>query len=644
MRHQHRLTSRSSQKSFGGARSGFLSILLVVVLRYLGIFQSLEWKFLDVMMRLRPVEERDERITIVAIDETDISQTIGRYPIPDKDLAELLQAITTYQPRVIGLDLFRDLPIEPGHDRLLQFFKGTSNLIGIERILPPIAAAPPMLSPERVGFVDAILDDDGFLRRSLLGASGSNASDSTEDYRLSFTLQLAQRYLESEGMGLENGLEDPDAMRFGSVELDRFTQNMGGYIRADSGGNQVLVNVRTGPSPFRILSLRQVLKGNINPDWIAKRIVLIGVVAPSVKDQVNSGSIQGINPSLVTGIEFQAHAISQLLSAALDRRPLIYSWIDLWEYLWIILWGLLGMGLAFATRSPLQQLLSTIVGVLLLLGLGYGALLIGLWIPVVPTGLTFLLNSTVLYGFYLYDQSMRTQVRERLAVIDRSFDTIHNGPLQSLAMIRRHLDDDDWSHAKLKNELVIVDRGLREIHESLRREMISKEAVFYVDADKIISADTSINELLEEIYFTTLNRDLPGFKNIKVKIKSFDVLDESRLNLIEKQEIVRFVEEALCNVGKHAIGATRLTVVCKQEPDHCLIQVMDNGCGRNSKAADSTAKPVGRYGTEHAERLAHRLGGVFLRSAVQPRGICCELRWPVQLSLSSRLVRFLSRE
>jgi CHASE2 domain-containing sensor protein len=638
MRHKHKLSL--------GFRSGFVSILLIVVLRYLGAFQSSEWKLLDSMMRFRPVEKQDERITIVAIDETDISQVIGRYPIPDKDLADLLQAIAAYNPRVIGLDLFRDLPIEPGHDRLAQIFKTMPNLIGIERILPPITAAPlPLIGlPDQVGFVDAILDDDGFVRRSLLGASGIKASDLTEDYRLSFTIQLAQRYLECEGINLENGLKDPEAMRFGSIELDRFTQNTGGYVRSDNGGNQVLVNVRSGPSPFHIVSLRQVLKGDVNPDWIAKRIVLVGVVAPSVKDQINSGSIQGINPSLVTGIEFQAHAISQLLSAALDRRPLIYSWIDTWEYLWIALWGVTGLGLSFVTRSPLQQLLSTIIGSTLLFGLGYGFLLIGLWIPIVPTACAFLLNSTVLYGFYLYDQSMRAQIRERLAVIDRSFDTIHNGPLQSLAMIRRHLDDGDWSHEKLKNELVTVDRGLREIHESLRKEMISKEAVFYVDADKVISADTPINELLEEVYFTTLNRGLPGFEKIKAKVKSFELSNESRLGLKDKQEIVRFVEEALCNVGKHAIGATRLTVICKQDQSHYLIQVIDNGLGIDVGKVDSTAKLVGQYGTDHAQRLARRLGGVFLRRSVDPRGTCCELRWPMQLPLSSRVVRFLSRE
>jgi CHASE2 domain-containing sensor protein len=636
MRHKHKLSL--------GFRSGFLSILLIVILRYLGSFQASEWKLLDSMMRLRPVEKQDERITIVAIDETDISQIIGRYPIPDENLADLLQVIAAYSPRVIGLDLFRDLPIEPGHNRLAKIFKTTPNLIGIEKILPPIAAAPMMLPPEQVGFVDAILDDDGFLRRSLLGASGIKASNLTEDYRLSFTVQLAQRYLEREGINLENGFEDPDAMRFGSIELDQFTQNMGGYIRSDNGGNQVLVNVRSGPSPFRIVSLRQVMKGDVNPDWIAKRIVLVGVVAPSAKDTVNSGSIQGVNPSLVTGIEFQAHAISQLLSAALDHRPLIHSWIDLWEYLWVALWGVTGLGLSFVTRSPLQQLLSTIIGSFLLFGLGYGFLLIGLWIPIVPTLCAFLLNSTVLYGFYLYDQSVRAQIRERLAVIDRSFDTIHNGPLQSLAMIRRHLDDGDWSHEKLKDELVTVDRELREIHDSLRKEMISKEAIFYVDADKIISADTSINELLEEVYFTTLNRGLPGFEKIKVKVKSFELSNESRLGLRDKQEIVRFVEEALCNVGKHAIGATRLTVICKQDQGHYLIQVIDNGSGIDAREVDSTSKLVGQYGTDHAQRLARRLGGIFLRSSVQPRGTCCELRWPMQLPLSSRVVRFLSRE
>jgi adenylate cyclase len=34
------------------------------------------------------------------------------------------------QPRAIGLDIYRDLPVEPGHEKLVQVFKSTPNLIG----------------------------------------------------------------------------------------------------------------------------------------------------------------------------------------------------------------------------------------------------------------------------------------------------------------------------------------------------------------------------------------------------------------------------------------------------------------------------------------------------------------------------------
>src|SRR3712207_8468648 len=45
---------------------------------------------------------------------------IGKWPIPDAVLAKLIEKLKAQQPRAIGLDLYRDIPVEPGHQALVD--------------------------------------------------------------------------------------------------------------------------------------------------------------------------------------------------------------------------------------------------------------------------------------------------------------------------------------------------------------------------------------------------------------------------------------------------------------------------------------------------------------------------------------------
>ncbi len=79
-------------------------------------------------------------------------------------------------------------------------------------------------------------------------------------------------YLKAKGISLENGIQDPHAMRFGSTELPRFLANSGGYVETDDFGVQVLLNFRSGQERFRTLSLNDIKTENFNPSWIRDRI------------------------------------------------------------------------------------------------------------------------------------------------------------------------------------------------------------------------------------------------------------------------------------------------------------------------------------------------------------------------------------
>ena len=600
-----------------GILPGFMITGIVILARLTGLLQPLEWLALDSFLRMRPEEPVDKRIVIIGIDEADIRR-IKQYPIPDQEIAALLRKLQTYKPRVIGLDIFRNIPVEPGHAELVAAFKDIKNLIAIEKVLPDTIAPPPELPPEQVGFADAILDADSHLRRSLLGTPTSKG------YKFSLSLRLAEAYLRTEGLSLGNGIHDSEAMRFGATELPRFKPNFGGYVKADAGGVQVLLNFRSGRSRFRTLSLNDIKAGNFNPGWLRDRIVIIGITAPSVKDIISTSAISDNNPAsgLAYGVESQAHAVSQIVSAVLYGRPLLQSWSSGWEYLWILGWGILGIGFGRLTQSPLRNLLGVGATSISLVGFSYVLLLLGWWIPIAPAILVFAVNGAVLTAFYQYDQTLRSKISDRQFIIERTFDTIHNGPLQTLAKLLRCVKEQDLPPNQLLEELEHLNQELRAVYESVQRETLALGDSLYIASRIELDLQIPLHEILYQVYSKTLERDFPCFQTLKVKVCTFDPIDNQRLNLEQKRGLCRFLEEALCNVGKHALGVTRLSVTYSLKDGWYILRIADNGVGICSSSSE------GR-GTQQCRNLARQLRGRFKREALSPEGTLCELTWPM---------------
>jgi signal transduction histidine kinase len=265
------------------------------------------------------------------------------------------------------------------------------------------------------------------------------------------------------------------------------------------------------------------------------------------------------------------------------------------------------------------------VGGLGLVGVSYGLLVLGgWWIPLVPALLAFTVNGLVLSGFYLYDQTLRSRLEERQRVIEQTYNAIHNGPLQTLALLLRDSGETlGWAEALPK--LSQMDQDLRNIYESLLQSAQSPGGQSLPLAEEMADADYLLYEKLYEVYTETLQRDFPGFRTLGPHIVNFEPLKADSLSPDEHQALCWFLEEALCNVGKHAVHATRLTVTCMATENENLIQVKDNGQGVANGVPRSGS---GGRGTRQAEQIAQRLGGSFQRISTAS-GTCCELRWPI---------------
>ncbi|BAZ41759.1 diguanylate cyclase with PAS/PAC and Chase2 sensors [Calothrix sp. NIES-4101] len=371
----------------------------ILGLRSLGLLQSFEWAALDRFFQMRPLEPVSERITIVEIDEPSL-RTVGTWPLPDEKLANLLTKLDQYHPRVIGLDIYRDLKVGNGKENLAAAFQKT-NVIGTESLsqneekrVPP----PEDLDKNRVGFNNVVLDADGKIRRNLLYWHIDN-----QLYE-SFSLKLAKKYLSFYNIAPQAAAQNLKSLQLGKAVFQRFEPSDGSYIDADNKGYQIVANFSKAacetckPEPwgFRKVSLRDVLADRIPENWIRDRIILIGSTAPSLRDYVQtpfSSPLIG-TARVMAGVELQAHFTNELITAAIDGRPLIKVWSNSLEWLWIIVCAYLGA----IARWRIKSITTSFTTIIILCGLftvcAFIIFLDGWWIPIIP-GLMAMLGSTI---------------------------------------------------------------------------------------------------------------------------------------------------------------------------------------------------------------------------------------------------------
>ncbi|MEQ9234507.1 CHASE2 domain-containing protein [Coleofasciculus sp. E2-BRE-01] len=369
---------------------------LVLGVRSRGGLESWELQVFDHLMRLQPQEEPDERLLIVEITEKDVQaqpaeERVGA-SLSDRAFAQLLAKLESYQPQTIGLDIYRDRPVDANYPQLAQAMKTSDRLFTICHYGNPGVVPPPEVSGERQGFNNVVLDTDDILRRHLLAVS--DASPCQNQY--AFSIQVASHYLAAQG--IEPHLNSDGYLQLGSTVFKTLDTNPGGYSTIKSSGHQILLNYRATNQIAEKITLIDVLNGQLNPEQVKNRIVLIGTTAPSFNDHrwltpysKGQGTVQ-----TMTGIEIQAQMVSQILSAVLDQQPLIWWWSEPIEILWICGWSLIGGLLAQTSRSPRGFLVRGGVAIAILYGSGWVLFLQGGWIPLVPAALALVMTGGML--------------------------------------------------------------------------------------------------------------------------------------------------------------------------------------------------------------------------------------------------------
>jgi CHASE2 domain-containing sensor protein len=381
-------------------RGGFPKVFLISLvvtsllmgLRFFGLLQSWELKIYDQLLRQRPSEPADSRILMVGVDEADIREY--QYPLPDAVLAQLIEKLEQYQPAAIGLDIFRDKLVSPEQVALSTQFQKNPRLVTVCTlgINEGNAVAPPPKSLA-VGFNDLENDLDNGVRRHLQSRTPnpiSSISPCKTSYSLS--LQLTYRYLKAKGIPVTTTPEKN--WQFGSVVFKRLKPRSGGYQNLDARGNQVLINYRATPQIAQSVTIQEVLTGKLEPEWVRGRVVLIGVTATSIQDYHDTPY------GRMRGLDIHAHLVSQILSAVLDERPVIWQlpeWGDaLWVWGWSLTGGLLILQVCWpgVYKIPLSLCLVLVLGISVgvLYGLCWVVLIQGGWLPFVPGALGLIIT------------------------------------------------------------------------------------------------------------------------------------------------------------------------------------------------------------------------------------------------------------
>lgn len=342
----------------------------------------------------------------------------------DRILATLIEKVRAQQPRAIGLDIYRDLPEPPSYKELAKSFKSgeskeaiadkvlsdykdlervfrsTPQLVGAWKVVPPDVLPPPtLLQLGRVASVDLVDDGDNVIRRGMLVIKISK----TGQELTSLGLSLALKYLRPSGIKL--GIDRDYNIVLGRTTFRRLTENAGGYVRADVGGNQILLDYRP-PNSFPAVSVTDVLQNKVSQNLFRDRIVLIGPTAESLKDfflTPYSRELGGVSPVELAGVEIQANLASQIISTVLDGRIPIRTWAELPEYFFILSWSAIAVLSVWQSERwqgnkntwgfVLLALSFCLLHCLILIIVTYLAFLQSYWLPVVPGLITIFLGT-----------------------------------------------------------------------------------------------------------------------------------------------------------------------------------------------------------------------------------------------------------
>lgn len=599
-------------------------------------------QILDYFFRLKPLELVDHKIVIVGITENDI-KNLDTYPIIDKKLADLLIKIKAQNPAAIGLDIIRDRPQPPGQEELVEVFTTTPNLIGAGTLLKNSSGQsldfPPVLRElGQVGDIATPMDTDSKIRRGYFFTR-----DEVTKNLPSLSFYLAFLYLQKYCVRGEQIDLDYQLVTTINKNLDcnlltgkdtkktffkKFSSSDGGYINSQDGLFQVIINWRKHPTPFKQVSLFEVLENKIKSNLFTDKIVLIGSTAPSVGDTFITplSSIGGEYPAKHFGVINIAHLTSQIVNAVLEGRTLIRVIPDYWEFLQ--LWAsilLISVILRKINPNPIHYYLK----VLIIIGLGSFSIIIvhyltfiysGFWIPSVPLLIGINLTTLVYISWVIY------QYREKKSLIPEQLNSIITNELSDpIFQVKAFINNFQPTLQKLMNSLqereslMWLNDSLERLSEIPDKKFPSLDPIYYYNCP-------NFNNWVKELILTRINQIQIRIFEINDIEVSFDFDDKLFSNVIIPNKmdfvLITLLENSLESVVEKKEESQSLkpeiVIGTIKYFNEIVLIVRDNGKGINPKVANSIFEPFfttknshNGLGLYYSTEIIQKIGGTI---------------------------------
>ena len=416
-----------------------LVIMLALLAAYLlqwGPLQAIEYKTYDFRARMLQEEPEKSPVVIVAIDDQSIEQ-IGRWPWPRKYIAGLIDILSSYGARVIGVDIFYTEPVlDPGQMEISNVREIIEDSGGMDRNAILRDIHDELVAAEQRLDNDAILSDtiaqagnivlplffipgermDAFETKMPEFAMRNSLQDPLTGAPTQAIEMVSPIPIFSEnalGLGHDNLFPDID----GSVRKSSLLIEYGGRLFPSFALQMVLKNLNYGPKDLRLegginfgkinipsdqsheifirykggagtfpyFPVIDLLNEAIDPKEFKDKIVLIAPVATGL----GSLSVTPMEPNFPP-IEIFANVIDNILNRQFISRP---DWTFYVELAVLVIFGLI-LSFLVPRLKALPSAVMTIV--LLLLWNGACVLLFaskGIWIemtyPTVLLGLGY---------------------------------------------------------------------------------------------------------------------------------------------------------------------------------------------------------------------------------------------------------------
>ena len=266
---------------------GVFAILLVIVLNFFGVFQTLEYKSYDYRIRNRMANIISDKIVIAAIDENSLEH-LGRWPWDRSIQARMIQKLTRAGAKTIGVDiLFIEKSNEQSDTALEEAVKESKRCVNellfeIDRGIPkkqklPISGI--VKYSIGIGFPNVFPEIDGVVRKV------KPIIEYQKKLYPHVSVSIASAYMEK-----------PIEELLNNVPLD------------DNG--EMLINYAGGFETFKYISYYDILEGKINDEVLKDKIVLIGYAAAGLGDR----HVTPVSP-VMPGIETIANNVNAFINS-----------------------------------------------------------------------------------------------------------------------------------------------------------------------------------------------------------------------------------------------------------------------------------------------------------------------------------------